>query len=139
MKILFTLFAVVQLQLIDYNTVFRTVSGKSHYWKHNKTQKGMFEFSPKINKFRGMYNPSYIGSNNEKTMAQLAKKSRMERASKIVKKTPWSVPAAARWRLPTQFSTLVKTKLYKPIELMYQWYGSCHKRLINQETETESY
>ena len=139
MKILFTLFAVGQLQLIDYNTVFRTVSGKSNYWKHNKTQKGMFEFSRKINKFRGMYNLSNKESNKEKTKAQTANKSRREKSSKKVNTMPLTEPVAARERLPTRFSTPVKTNVYSPIELMYQWYASCQKRLFNQETENESY
>ena len=139
MKLLLTLFAVGQLQLIDYNTVFSTVSSDSNYWKHNEEQRDVFEVSRKINKFRGMFNPSKIESNNEKTMAQPANTPRIERSSKKVKSSHWSLPVAARRRLPARFPVLVETELYSPIELMYQWYGSCHKRLINQKTKSESY
>ena len=139
MKLLFTLFAVGQLQLIDYNTVFRAVSSNSNYLKHNMAQRSIFEFSRNINKFRGMSNPSNIESTNEKIMAQPAKKSRMKKSSEKINTAALSVLAAAHRSLPVRSSTLVKTNLYSPIEFMYQWYDSCRKRVITQETESESY
>ena len=115
--LLLSLFAVGQLQLIDYNTVFSTGSSISDYWKHKKAQRGNFEFSTtKFDKFRGMYNHGNDHGNESKkeqplTLEQPDKKSRMGRSSEKV--------------------TEVKTNWFSPIVLMYQWYGSCHQ--IHQE------
>ena len=117
MKLLLTFLAVGQMQLIDYNTAFSSVSSTSNYWKHNKAPVRNFEFfRRKMNKFRGMYNQS----NNEKSIEKPVKKSRLGRSSKKV-------------------NTAVKSIWYSPIVLMYEWYGSCQKRLINIDQKSETY
>ena len=104
MKLLsLSLFAVGQLQLIDDNTV----SSASAYWERNKARGGNFEFSRRrINNVRGLYNYADNESNNEKTIEQADKNSRMGISSEKV--------------------TEVKTNWFSPIVLMYQWYGKCH-------------